>query len=177
VPMFVSRLGASGRGLELIQLGRGKNAKVVKAADPELNPCKVASWPVVAFDGSIVACCNQDVVDGKALAPHLRIGHASQQTWANVAREMQNRWILRGLRTLGPEYLLRATGRTTPSAGYCDTCKELANDASVLAEIEAFLRAKLSPSVEAAILDVMKNATYTDPAFLELSTLGDRHAA
>ena len=49
----------------------------------EAEPCTLAHWPLVAFDGTIVACGNDDVVDGPAPA-HLRLGHADTDGWPEV---------------------------------------------------------------------------------------------
>ena len=51
---------------------------------PAGGGCDLATWPVVAFDGTIVACCSQRTVDGPVPA-HLRLGQAGRDGWAAPA--------------------------------------------------------------------------------------------
>ncbi|MGJ6964132.1 radical SAM protein [Streptosporangium sp. G11] len=84
-------------------------------------PCAMAAWPTVGFDGTITACCNQDVVDHRPVPGHLRLGHAGTDDWATVRRRCLESGVLRALRTYGPLWLAGAP----PGRGYCETCRTL----------------------------------------------------
>ena len=58
-----------------------RTTRAVPTEEP--NPCTLAAWPIVAFDGTVVACGNDDVVDGPAPA-HLRLGHATRDGWPAI---------------------------------------------------------------------------------------------
>jgi hypothetical protein len=120
VPALVVRLGEMGRARNL-RLGQAPRCPVRQSADP----CTMAAWPVVAFDGTIVACCNQDVVDGPA-PEHLRLGHASTLSWAELADRVRGDALLRALRVVGPQYLTAASADApTSPGGYCASCHQL----------------------------------------------------
>ncbi|WP_440071966.1 radical SAM protein [Streptosporangium sp. OZ121] len=84
-------------------------------------PCAMAAWPTVGFDGTITACCNQDVVDHRPVPGHLRLGHAGTDDWDTVRRRCLESGVLRALRTYGPLWLAGAP----PERGYCETCRTL----------------------------------------------------
>ncbi|MFF3444372.1 radical SAM protein [Streptosporangium sp. NPDC002721] len=84
-------------------------------------PCAMAAWPAVGFDGTITACCNQDVVDHRPVPGHLRLGHAGTDDWDTVRERCLESGVLRALRTYGPLWLAGAP----PSRGYCETCRTL----------------------------------------------------
>lgn len=64
-------------------------------------PCAMAAWPVVAFDGTVTACCNQRVVDARPAPEHLRLGDIAVDDWARIRRRCQESPVLRTLRTAG----------------------------------------------------------------------------
>ena len=111
VPALVVYLRAVGRATQL--LDRPPPRCPARVADP----CTMAGWPTVAFDGTVVACCNQTVVDGPA-PPHLQLGHAAEMTWAPIAARVRDEPILRaaGLRAAVPGRRRRAgkAGRLLP---------------------------------------------------------------
>ncbi|MEV0122526.1 radical SAM protein [Streptomyces sp. NPDC050703] len=126
VPILVARVRPAGRAAAWLP-DAGPAAVPHGAA-----PCAMAAWPVVAFDGTVVACCNQNVVDGLGgrLPGHLRLGHVADDDWPTIRRRLLGRPLLRGIRTLGPVHLAgalaAAPGGAGPSgqgdAGYCGTC-------------------------------------------------------
>jgi pyruvate-formate lyase-activating enzyme len=87
-------------------------------------PCDLASWPVVAFDGAIVTCCNQDVVDG-ADAPHLVLGHAARDDWESVVGTLVDSELLRAIRLYGPLYVSQRLVGGAACRGYCESCLSL----------------------------------------------------
>ncbi|MFD6919538.1 radical SAM/SPASM domain-containing protein [Streptomyces sp. NPDC059944] len=99
-------------------------------------PCAMAAWPVVAFDGTVVACCNQLVVDARPVPGHLRLGHIAEDDWATVLRRCQESPVLRTVRTAG--------------VGSCTDCRALARRPAAL---EAAERSGSRPA--AGVLDVL----------------------
>ncbi|QMV23055.1 radical SAM protein [Streptomyces sp. SCUT-3] len=69
-----------------------------------VRPCPMAAWPVVAFDGTVVACCNQDVVDRRPVPRHLRLGHVAEDGWPQIRRRLLDSPLLRTIRTTGPSH-------------------------------------------------------------------------
>ena len=105
---------------------------------PPAAPCDLLSWPVVAFDGTIAACCNQDVLDSRPVPAHLRLGHVSTSAWPQIRRACVSSAALRALRTRGPVQLAhRFAGPAGSAAGYCATCRSLPARALRSAEAEA----------------------------------------
>ncbi|MGW1022907.1 radical SAM protein [Streptomyces sp. NPDC002577] len=111
-------------------------------------PCDLAAWPVVGFDGTITACCNQDTLDERPVAGHLRLGHVGSTTWPQVRRRVTSAPVLRALRTYGPLQLAQrhlaapvhpgtGSGPGTAALDYCGTCRSLAGAPEALRRIEA----------------------------------------
>lgn len=124
VPALVAPLGAAGRATAW--LPRRQPARPHRDEQPVPAPCTMAAWPVLTFDGTVVACCRQRVVDGPA-PDHLRLGRAPRQSWPEVARAVRERPILRALRVIGPQSLAHAGGVLPAAAGYCGTCETLSD--------------------------------------------------
>jgi organic radical activating enzyme len=124
VPALVAPLGAVGRARSLLPK-RPAAHTAYRDQQAEPSPCTVAAWPVVGFSGNVVACCQQNVVDGPAPA-HLRLGTAPRQTWPQVAAAARYRPVLRVLRTHGPEVLASLSG-LPPGSDYCGTCATLSS--------------------------------------------------
>jgi pyruvate-formate lyase-activating enzyme len=123
VPLLVSTINPVGRAAEWLP-------RTIPTAfppkPPAPRPCTLATWPVVRFDGKIVACTNQNVIDTKHPAKHLIVGEAAQDDWASVRERVLTRDLLRAIRLVGPEVLDdRPTGC---SPGYCETCVGLSDD-------------------------------------------------
>ncbi|MEU9092820.1 radical SAM protein [Streptomyces sp. NPDC048428] len=95
-------------------------------------PCAMAAWPVVAFDGTVTACCNQRVVDTRPMPEHLRLGHIAVDGWTRIRRRCQESPLLRTIRTAG--------------VGSCANCRALAGRPAAL---EAAARAGSRPAAGA----------------------------
>jgi len=142
IPMLVTTVRPAGRARTWLP---APPAPLAPAA-PAAAPCELVSWPVVAFDGTVVACCNSDVLDGRPVPAHLRLGHVSTVTWPEVRQACQSSAALRALRTRGPLQLAHgfaapdpgrpAAGRR-PAAGYCATCRSLSAPALRAAAADA----------------------------------------
>ena len=95
---------------------------------PRTLPCAMAAWPVVAPDGTVLACCNQIVVDRRPAPAHLRLGHIAQDGWERIEAAALASPMLRLIRTTGPEYLARLTApreRADLPLGHCVSCRAL----------------------------------------------------
>ncbi|WP_328737691.1 radical SAM protein [Streptomyces bobili] len=92
------------------------------AAEGRPAPCAMAAWPVVGFDGTVTACCNQRVVDARPLPEHLRLGHIAVDDWPRIRRRCQESPVLRTIRTAG--------------VGSCASCRTLARRPAALAAAE-----------------------------------------
>ena len=90
-------------------------------APPRPMPCTMAAWPVVSYDGTVIACGNDDAID--TLPPHLTLGHVAKDSWSTLRQRSQTSSILRAIRLYGPEYLRGKILSQQPSCdGYCDSC-------------------------------------------------------
>jgi len=128
VPMLVNSLRAVGR------------AAAWSLAGPPVPdhqrvlPCAMAAWPVVAADGTVLACCNQDGVDRRPVPDHLRLGHIGTDTWPQVRDRALTSPVLRLIRATGPLHLRGRYG--TPAGrtehGYCGTCLRLGDHPEIL---------------------------------------------
>lgn len=103
-------------------------------------PCAMAAWPVIAPDGTVLACCNQDVVDRRPTPAHLRLGHIATDRWPDVRARALASPVLRMVRTVGPLHLAARHG-AEPAAGpgaggYCASCRALAGRPDLLAAAE-----------------------------------------
>jgi hypothetical protein len=149
VPALVCRLGASGRGESLVQFASAPVGPVTP------HGCMMAAWPVITFDGSIVACCNQDVVDGPP-PPHLRLGHAATSSWPQVAARCRGDSALRALRLVGPRYLAQAAGDC--GSGYCDSCRALGDRPAALTQAAELVSSPTFTATESLAQDYQLGA-------------------
>ncbi|SEF95736.1 Radical SAM superfamily enzyme, MoaA/NifB/PqqE/SkfB family [Nonomuraea solani] len=179
VPMLVAQVGAAGRAADWLSApGGGVHTLNLPAA----LPCDMAAWPTIAYDGTVLACCNQDVIDRRG-PEHLRLGHIGEDGWPEIRRRLTRSPLLRAVRTLGPQPLARRAGAPT-DAGFCGTCMgfserpEVARQASDLVAGEAFevmeqtverLQVEAGPTVFAL--------RHGSPRYAGLVTLGHREEA
>ncbi|MGC5363618.1 radical SAM protein [Streptomyces sp. DT24] len=100
-------------------------------------PCSMAAWPVVAFDGTVLACCNQDTVDRRPAPAHLRLGHIADDTWPEIRERTLMSPLLRMIRTVGPSHLYARHAPDVPADGYCAGCRALGGHPRITAAVEA----------------------------------------
>jgi hypothetical protein len=110
----------------------------------------------VAFDGTVVACCNQGVVDGP-VPPHLRLGHIAEDTWSIVRQRSRESPMIRAIRAFGPEYMVErfGSGRIT-CTGYCDTCYKLGSDPAISERIDELAKRPIMPLIEAQMASLRR---------------------
>ncbi|AZM87979.1 radical SAM protein [Streptomyces sp. W1SF4] len=121
---------------EVRPLGRATGLAPAAPAGPDGStaaPCTLAAWPVVAFDGTVTACCNQWTVDRRPVPAHLRLGHIAEDDWPAVRERSLGSPVLRMLRAVGPRRLHARHGTAPAPAGYCRSCHALADRPEVLA--------------------------------------------
>jgi pyruvate-formate lyase-activating enzyme len=172
VPILVAKLGAVGRAKEWYAEERGSpHPKPYLAPDP----CAMATWPTVAFDGTILACCNQDAVDGKA-PPHLRLGHAAVDDWPTVRARCESDTLLRAIRVHGPRYLQANFGSQAASCdGYCAACFKLSDYPDIIQQLEPIMNTPGMRVVEAQVASWQQQTLarqYGVGRYSDLATLG-----
>ncbi|WP_030545278.1 radical SAM protein [Streptomyces exfoliatus] len=129
VPMLVNEIRPLGRAAGLVRpTPPGPDGDVA-------TPCALAAWPVVAFDGTVAACCNQWTVDRRPVPPHLRLGHIAHDDWPAVRERSLGSPVLRMLRAVGPRRLHSRYGTAPAPAGYCRSCHALGDRPEVLAGV------------------------------------------
>jgi hypothetical protein len=190
VPALVAPLGAAGRGVALFEGATVPTGTVPTATAPASKPaaeqpkavraapCVMAAWPAVAYDGTVVACCSQDVVDGPA-APHLVLGHAARDDWATIAERCHTRASLRALRVLGPQELTRRYEPGCASGGYCSTCVRISDRPMVSQGAEKLAATETFGVIEAIVRRTLDDAgpesfalAYGIPEYADMLTLG-----
>lgn len=127
VPLLVNEVRPVGRGAHMVPASPPGPGVSLTA------PCTLAAWPVVAFDGTVAACCNQWAVDLRPVPAHLRLGHIADDDWPAIRARSLGSPVLRMLRSVGPRRL-HARYATSPAPdGYCRSCLALADRPDVLA--------------------------------------------
>lgn len=161
-PLLVSAVGAVGRAADWLPPERAD-------ATDDAGPCAMAAWPVVSFDGTVVACCNQGVVDGPA-PPHLRLGHAATDGWPAIRARLLDRPLLRAIRTLGPCELAARRGARGP----CAACATLSDAEAPAVAAAAFAARPGARALERSVAALQGARDYGLPAYAGLITLGRR---
>ena len=119
VPMLVNSVRRVGRAAAWSTSGARPEP------DGRVAPCAMAAWPVVAFDGSILACCSQDTVDVRPVPAHLLLGHIADTDWSQVRERALGSPLLRMIRAVGPAHLYERYGFLNACVGYCEGCRSL----------------------------------------------------
>jgi MoaA/NifB/PqqE/SkfB family radical SAM enzyme len=153
LPILVSTLGPKGRAEEggLRIRPRRTTLAALDQRDwvKHVNPCAMARWPMVGYDGTVLACCQQDLLDGPPPA-HLVLGHARTDDWSVLRARSAERAALVAIRTYGPSALARTLTPGTASGGMCDSCAGLAE----VADDPRIVEAVTSPLGQAVRLTV-----------------------
>jgi hypothetical protein len=157
VPMLVSRIRP---------LGRAAAWAAATEARPDREralPCAMAAWPVVAADGTVLACCNQETVDRRPAPAHLLLGHLGSDDWPTVHRRSLESPALRMLRAVGPAHLYARFGDPAACTGYCEGCRALGDHPAVLAGVR---RTGSGPVGELLDLQAARSQLAAGPAAL-----------
>lgn len=173
VPMLVRAVSGFGRALTWL-----RRDTATASGQADADPCARAAWPVVGFDGTIVACGNDDVLDG--VPPHLRLGHASVDDWATVRAHSTTSSMIRSIRLFGPEYVAQEFSDVPARCdGYCRTCTRLSHDPKVAERVHAIMAKRSIQALEAEATALQQKAgallfarRHGLPDYAELALLG-----
>ncbi len=174
VPMFVNYISSFGRAREWFERDAPIRREKIDA-----NPCGSAAWPLVAFDGTVVACGNDDVVVGPA-PEHLRLGHIGTDDWSAIRARCVKFSMIRAIRLFGPEYLAdHLSERTSACDGYCATCMKLSPDPALHQRVEEMMNRRSTAALEEYVSTMQINAGAVSfarrhgvPRYAELVTCG-----
>ncbi len=122
VPILVGRVGRSGRARDWL------DEPAPEVAHSGLEPCFLATWPLVHYDGTVFACCNQELA-ARTSAPHLVLGDAGTHSWTQIRHASRERAVLRAIRLFGPHETRRRFGMAEGPDGFCANCSTLPADA------------------------------------------------
>jgi len=172
VPMLVNLVGAVGRAREwLEESGKASPGHMT----PEAIPCDMAAWPVVSYDGTVVACCNQDAVDGPT-PEHLRVGRASVDEWPTLRRRYAESATLRAIRTFGPMYVAdKYSDGAIGCDGYCSTCLRLSDSPRVAQQLEPVMARPVMRVLEEQMTVLQQQrfvGRHAPASFVHLADLG-----
>jgi len=136
------------------------------------EPCRLASWPVVTFDGTVVACASQAALDGP-VPDHLRLGHAAVDGWAAISRRAAESPMLRAIRTFGPRWIADNDGDGA-CQGYCGTCLGLGGRPGLGHRVDERMRRPQMALIERHAADSRPRAAdwVEPPRFAHLLDLG-----
>ncbi|NEO33064.1 MAG: radical SAM protein [Symploca sp. SIO3C6] len=169
VPILVANISSIGRAKEW--LPKSTTETKLKFGDP--NPCFISTWPVVAFDGSVVACPHQPVVDGPA-PKHLLLGNVAVDDWRTIKKRFLNSSMLRAIRMFGPEYIAQKySSHKSCEQGYCSSCLGLSRDTNLSNQIEDLMSLDTTSVMEQTIKIMMQESTLAQiPEYADLIYLG-----
>ncbi|MBI3963999.1 MAG: radical SAM protein [Chloroflexi bacterium] len=153
VPIMVAELKPVGRAQTWVE-----SAVVTSPGDGSPEPCPLAAWPVVTFDGTVVACCNQAIVDGPA-PPHLRLGHVADDGWGTIRDRCLGAPMVRAIRLFGPEHVAsRYGGKKIACDGYCSTCRQLSQDPAIAAVLTPLMARPVYRFVEQQVVELQRRS-------------------
>ncbi|MEV0386451.1 hypothetical protein [Nonomuraea sp. NPDC050643] len=146
VPMLVVPLRPVGRARSL----GGPDGPHVRQAAPA--PCEMAAWPLVTYDGTVLTCCNDNLV-AATRPPHLVLGHADHDPWSVLRRRHLDRPLTRAIRMFGPRYTKDRFGSDAgpPAPGYCEVCVNLHRDPGLGDRVAGYLDSPAGPAMESAV--------------------------
>ncbi len=172
VPIAVNHVNPLGRATEWLD-GTGPAAPW----NPAPEPCMLASWPLVRYDGAVLACCKQEVVDMPVVPGHLLLGHAGVDDWATIRSRTLTRDLLRMIRVVGPRSVRPEAAGST--CGYCETCYGLGDDPQARRSAEQAMGSSTMTLVETVAARMLQEAgpeefvrSYASPRFADLVTIG-----
>jgi organic radical activating enzyme len=145
IEIFFNRIQPVGRALDSDLGNFSSRNSFFTSSD---TPCISASWPVISYQGNIIACCNQNLVDSASSIPtHLFLGQVESTSWDDIVNSRVNNPILNVIETLGPEAL---THNKNSCSHQCNNCIKLGS----LDNIET---PHLSPQMIKSVKNIRKN--------------------
>lgn len=173
VPMLVNTVSDFGRARAWLPRDLQEPRANINA-----NPCVMAAWPVVGFDGTIVACGNDDALDN--VPAHLRLGNAHTDDWSTVRTRSLNSSMMRAIRLFGPEYIANLFRKGELGCdGYCGTCMKLMDNPALEQRIRQTMAKPSTAILEEQVSAMQRRAgavafarSHGLPRYAELVTLG-----
>jgi pyruvate-formate lyase-activating enzyme len=181
VPIAVNHVGPLGRAAEWLD-----HAVAPLPWHPGPEPCMLASWPLVRYDGTVLACCKQTVIDMPAVPGHLMLGHAGVDSWETIKNRTLSRDLLRVIRVVGPRSV-RPEPAGSP-CGYCQTCYGLGADPEAARSAEKLMAQPSMALIERTAMRMLQEAgpeefvrthassRYADLVGIGRPAVGSRHA-
>lgn len=173
IPMLINTLSPFGRGKALIQF---KKPRALSVQALHVNPCTMAAWPVVGFDGIVAACGNDNLIG--QVPDHLRLGDIRHDDWALIAARCQTNAILKTLRIYGPVLLSQKLSQPVCD-GYCNTCITLQTKPNLLKHIQSDFSTESLDRLEDAVSELQRELgpqsfanRYSHPRYSDLVFLG-----
>ncbi len=174
VPMLINVISPFGRAKKWLnqEVATSESQRKITA-----EPCSMAAWPVVGFDGTIVGCGNDEAITTKP--KHLILGHANTDSWSTIQRRL-NSHTMRAIRLFGPEYIASRYKKTgSACGGYCQTCMKLSNEDTLELQIEEVMNKDSTKILENNVMEMQKEAgaiafakSHGIPRYADLVTLG-----
>ena len=152
MPILVTHLSNIGRATDLFDHAPGGN--VHELGSVSARPCELASWPVVSYDGTVYACCNQEAISRKG-PDHLKIGHATDG-WPTLLQRYRDTPFLRVVRVLGPQMIATAVGQQATD-DFCRTCMKTSQSPDSDDVLLGLTRTASFQRLETALEHVTKN--------------------
>jgi hypothetical protein len=174
IPMLINTLSAFGRGKALVKVDHSRLSKF--SQDVSANPCTMAAWPVVGFDGIVAACGNDNLIG--QVPDHLKLGDIRTDGWPVIEARCQERTLLKALRVYGPLFIADKFG-SLPCGGYCDTCIGMGEQSGAFDEWVSQMEGPCLAAMERSVIEIQQElgpvafaGRYTHPRFAELVLRG-----
>ena len=170
VPMFTSLLGPTGRGADLMPVP-SKRDEPLTATPPPL-PCRWANWPVVASDGTVLACCNAELTENpSSRSDGLVLGDVAVDDWAEIARRARGSAFLGCTTSLGPLLIAERLG-AEPTTDYCGTCRRMAARLDIESESADLAATPIGRAARILTEGGPSEADFVPSGYAELTALG-----
>lgn len=174
IPMLINTLSAFGRGKALVKVDASRLSKF--SQDVSANPCTMAAWPVVGFDGVVAACGNDNLIG--QVPDHLRLGDIHSDGWPLIEARCRERTLLKALRVYGPLFIADRFDAPT-CGGYCDTCIGMGQQSEAFDELVSRMEGPYLSAMERSVIEIQQElgpvafaGRYTHPRFAELVLRG-----
>lgn len=146
VPILVNSLARFGRARDWLKVDEKKQSPLVQAM-----PCTMAAWPVMSYDGTIVACGNDNAIEN--LPAHLYLGHARKHDWQQISEKTKKSYLLRAIRLFGPEYIAQNYSDDKKRCnGYCETCMGLSQNKALERQLQTIMQRNSITTMEDLVL-------------------------
>jgi hypothetical protein len=176
VPMLVNAVSSIGRATAWLSLPSNG-----LPASADADPCAMAAWPVVGFDGTVIACGNDRVFE--TLPSHLRLGHINSDSWSTIRARCISSSMIRAIRLFGPKYIAdRYREGGIECDGYCQGCMTSLDETALELRIRELMAKPSIAILEEQVSEMQSRAgalafarRYGLAKYADLVTLGSHH--